>query len=117
MLSADLVPPHVASLVLIISLVSFANTPCDIISLPLCLSEVILLLIYHTATSTTLNKLTSLLTPSLTLSTLQVLPDICRAVAGRVEVYVDGGITRGTDVIKALALGAKAVFIGRPVLW
>ena len=48
---------------------------------------------------------------------IQVLPDICCAVAGRVEVYVDGGITRGTDVIKALALGAKAVFIGRPVLW
>lgn len=35
----------------------------------------------------------------------------------RVQVYVDGGIRRGTDVFKALALGAKAVFIGRPVLW
>ena len=34
-----------------------------------------------------------------------------------VEVYLDGGIRRGTDVLKALALGARAVFIGRPVLW
>ena len=36
---------------------------------------------------------------------------------GRVEVYLDGGIRQGTDVLKALALGARAVFIGRPVLW
>ena len=36
---------------------------------------------------------------------------------GKVEVYLDGGIRQGTDVFKALALGAKAVFIGRPVLW
>ena len=34
-----------------------------------------------------------------------------------VEVYVDGGVREGTDVLKALALGAKMVFIGRPVLW
>lgn len=40
-----------------------------------------------------------------------------RAVQGRCEVYMDGGVRRGTDVLKALALGAKAVFIGRPVLW
>ena len=39
------------------------------------------------------------------------------AVEGRVEVYLDGGVRQGTDVLKALALGAKAVFIGRPVLW
>jgi len=39
------------------------------------------------------------------------------AVAGRMEVYVDGGIRRGTDVLKALALGARAVLVGRPVLW
>ena len=39
------------------------------------------------------------------------------AVKGRVEVYLDGGIRQGTDVFKALALGARAVFIGRPVLW
>lgn len=50
-------------------------------------------------------------------ATIEVLADIVRAVAGRVEIYVDGGITRGTDVFKALALGARAVFVGRPVLW
>ncbi|XP_040075698.1 hydroxyacid oxidase 1-like [Ixodes scapularis] len=50
-------------------------------------------------------------------STIEVLPDIVRAVRGRVEVYLDGGVRRGTDVVKALALGAKAVFIGRPALW
>lgn len=42
---------------------------------------------------------------------------VVQAVSGRCEVYLDGGICRGTDVFKALALGAKAVFIGRPVLW
>ena len=46
-----------------------------------------------------------------------MLPDICRAVAGRVEVYLDGGVTRGTDVLKALCLGARAVFVGRPSVW
>ena len=40
-----------------------------------------------------------------------------RAVEGRVEVYMDGGVRRGTDVLKAIALGARAVFIGRPILW
>ena len=39
------------------------------------------------------------------------------AVAGRIEVYVDGGIRRGSDVVKALALGARAVLSGRPPLW
>jgi isopentenyl diphosphate isomerase/L-lactate dehydrogenase-like FMN-dependent dehydrogenase len=48
---------------------------------------------------------------------IQVLPEIVEAVAGRCEVYMDGGIRRGTDVLKALALGARAVLIGRPVLW
>src|SRR3989442_777182 len=52
-----------------------------------------------------------------TLGTLDVLPDVVRAVAGRAEVYLDGGVRRGTDVLKALALGAKAVLVGRPVLW
>ena len=46
-----------------------------------------------------------------------VLGEIVEAVEGRVEVYLDGGVRQGTDVLKALALGAKAVFIGRPVLW
>lgn len=50
-------------------------------------------------------------------ATIEVLPEIVRAVAGRCEVYVDGGIMRGTDVFKALALGARAVFLGRPILW
>ena len=39
------------------------------------------------------------------------------AVRGRVEVYMDGGVRQGTDVLKVLAMGARAVFIGRPVLW
>lgn len=47
----------------------------------------------------------------------EALPGVVAAVAGRVPVLLDGGISRGTDVLKALALGAKAVFIGRPVLW
>ncbi|KAM7299075.1 hydroxyacid oxidase 1 [Ixodes scapularis] len=50
-------------------------------------------------------------------ATIEVLPEVVRAVRGRVEVYVDGGVRRGTDVVKALALGAKAVFVGRPVFW
>ena len=51
------------------------------------------------------------------LASIDILPEIIQAVQGKVEVYVDGGIRRGTSVFKALALGAKAVFIGRPVLW
>ncbi len=45
------------------------------------------------------------------------LPEVVSAVADRVELYVDGGIRRGTDVLKALALGARAVLVGRPLLW
>lgn len=45
------------------------------------------------------------------------LPEVVEAVEGRVEVLMDGGIRRGTDVLKALALGAKAVLVGRPVVW
>ena len=47
----------------------------------------------------------------------EVLPEIVEAVAGRVPVLVDGGVRRGTDVLKALALGANAVLIGRPYVW
>jgi 4-hydroxymandelate oxidase len=49
-------------------------------------------------------------------ATAQLLPAVARAVAGRVPLIVDGGIRRGTDVLKALALGADAVMVGRPVL-
>ncbi|NWW71205.1 HAOX1 oxidase, partial [Climacteris rufus] len=48
---------------------------------------------------------------------IDVLPEIVEAVEGKVEVFLDGGVRKGTDVLKALALGAKAVFIGRPLLW
>jgi 4-hydroxymandelate oxidase len=48
---------------------------------------------------------------------LDALPEIVAAVEGKAEVLLDGGIRRGTDILKALALGAKAVLIGRPVLW
>jgi len=50
-------------------------------------------------------------------ATLEVLPAIVDAVHGRAEVLLDGGVRRGTDVVKALALGARAVMVGRPVLW
>jgi isopentenyl diphosphate isomerase/L-lactate dehydrogenase-like FMN-dependent dehydrogenase len=50
-------------------------------------------------------------------ASIEALPEIVEAVSGRCEVYLDGGIRRGTDVLKALALGARAVFVGRPVLW
>jgi 4-hydroxymandelate oxidase len=50
-------------------------------------------------------------------ATIDVLPEIAAAVAGRVPVLLDGGIRRGTDVMKALALGATAVLIGRPSLY
>uniref|UniRef100_K3X2I6 FMN hydroxy acid dehydrogenase domain-containing protein n=1 Tax=Globisporangium ultimum (strain ATCC 200006 / CBS 805.95 / DAOM BR144) TaxID=431595 RepID=K3X2I6_GLOUD len=50
-------------------------------------------------------------------ATIDALPEIVAAVNGRAEVYLDGGVRRGTDVFKALALGARAVFVGRPVLW
>ena len=50
-------------------------------------------------------------------ATLDVLPRIADAVRGRVPLLVDGGFRRGTDILKALALGAKAVLVGRPVLY
>ncbi len=50
-------------------------------------------------------------------ATIEVLPRIAEAVDGKAELLLDGGIRRGTDVIKALALGARAVLVGRPVLW
>jgi isopentenyl diphosphate isomerase/L-lactate dehydrogenase-like FMN-dependent dehydrogenase len=50
-------------------------------------------------------------------ASLDALPEVVEAVAGRAEVYVDGGVRRGTDVVTALALGADAVLVGRPVLY
>ena len=49
--------------------------------------------------------------------TAEALADVVDAVGTKAEVYVDGGIRRGTDILKALAVGARAVLIGRPVLW
>lgn len=48
---------------------------------------------------------------------IDALPRVAEAVDGRLETYMDGGIRRGADVLKALALGARAVLIGRPFLW
>jgi isopentenyl diphosphate isomerase/L-lactate dehydrogenase-like FMN-dependent dehydrogenase len=50
-------------------------------------------------------------------ASIDALPEVVEAVAGSCEVYVDGGIRRGTDILKALALGARAVLVGRPILW
>jgi 4-hydroxymandelate oxidase len=50
-------------------------------------------------------------------ATIDALPEVVEKVAGRVPILVDGGIRRGTDVLKALALGAKGVLIGRPYLY
>jgi len=52
-----------------------------------------------------------------TLATIEVLSEAVAAAKGRLEILLDGGIRRGADVVKALALGAKAVFIGRPLFW
>lgn len=50
-------------------------------------------------------------------ATIDALPGIVDAVGGRIEVFMDGGIRWGTDVAKAIGLGARAVLVGRPVLW
>ena len=50
-------------------------------------------------------------------ATCEVLPYVVDSVGDRCEVYVDGGIRRGSDVLKAIALGARAVLVGRPILW
>jgi isopentenyl diphosphate isomerase/L-lactate dehydrogenase-like FMN-dependent dehydrogenase len=52
-----------------------------------------------------------------TLATVEVLSEAVTAAKGKLEIYLDGGIRRGADVVKAVALGAKAVFIGRPLFW
>ena len=50
-------------------------------------------------------------------STIESLPEVIEGAAGRIPVLIDGGFRRGTDVFKALALGARGVGIGRPYLW
>jgi 4-hydroxymandelate oxidase len=50
-------------------------------------------------------------------STIDALPEIIDAVGGKIPVIVDSGFRRGTDIVKALAMGAHAVGIGRPYLW
>jgi isopentenyl diphosphate isomerase/L-lactate dehydrogenase-like FMN-dependent dehydrogenase len=50
-------------------------------------------------------------------ATIEALPEVVAAVGNRIPVFLDGGVRRGTDVFKALAMGAKAVGIGRPMLW
>jgi 4-hydroxymandelate oxidase len=52
-----------------------------------------------------------------TIATLDALPRVVERAAGRVPILMDGGVRRGTDILKALALGARAVLIGRPYLW
>jgi 4-hydroxymandelate oxidase len=52
-----------------------------------------------------------------TLTTIEALPEVADAVGGKLQVFLDGGIRRGNDVIKALALGADAVLFGRPLFW
>jgi isopentenyl diphosphate isomerase/L-lactate dehydrogenase-like FMN-dependent dehydrogenase len=51
------------------------------------------------------------------IASLEALPEVVEAVDGRAEVYLDGGVRRGTDVVTALAIGAQAVFVGRPVMY
>ncbi len=51
------------------------------------------------------------------IATFEALPEIVATVGDKIEILVDGGIRRGTDILKALALGAKAVLVGRPILW
>ncbi len=51
------------------------------------------------------------------IASLDALPEVVEAVAGRAEVYLDGGVRRGADVVMALALGARAVLVGRPAIY
>lgn len=50
-------------------------------------------------------------------ATIEALPEVVAAAGSRCEVYVDGGVRYGTDALKAIALGARAVFVGRPAVW
>lgn len=48
---------------------------------------------------------------------IDALTEVVAAVKGKIEVYLDGGVRTGNDVLKALALGARCIFLGRPILW
>ena len=50
-------------------------------------------------------------------ATLDALPEVADAAGDRLEVWMDGGVRSGADVVRALALGARLVLLGRPVLW
>jgi 4-hydroxymandelate oxidase len=50
-------------------------------------------------------------------STIEALPEVIDAVGGRIPVLIDSGFRRGTEIVKALAIGARAVCVGRPYLW
>ena len=50
-------------------------------------------------------------------ATIDALPECVEAAAGRIRIHVDGGIRSGTDIFKALALGAEHVWVGRPAIW
>jgi 4-hydroxymandelate oxidase len=50
-------------------------------------------------------------------ATIDVLPEVAAAIGDRAQIFLDGGVRRGTDVLKALARGARAVLVGRPILW
>lgn len=50
-------------------------------------------------------------------ATIEALPEVVAAVGDRMEIYLDGGVRTGADAVKALSIGARAVFVGRPVLW
>ncbi len=52
-----------------------------------------------------------------TFTTIEVLPEVVEQVDGQAEVYLDGGMRRGSDIFKALALGARSVLLGRPLFW
>lgn len=52
-----------------------------------------------------------------TLSSIEVLLQMVEAIGNKLEILIDGGIRRGTDILKAFALGAKAVLVGRPIIW
>jgi 4-hydroxymandelate oxidase len=51
------------------------------------------------------------------IATIEALPAIVEEVGGKLPLLLDGGVRRGTDILKALALGAQAVLVGQPVLW